>query len=253
MRKKSFKLMNRRVFLRSGHILKILVIEDNTSVCSMIEMFFAKEGIEGTFVNDGLEGYNTFKIGNWDALIVDWMLPGMDGVSICRKIREEKYTVPIIMLTAKDTESDQVLGLEMGADDYVTKPFSPLTLMARIKAVTRRYQTQVNNQPDDYLQTEYFKISKNTREVLVNGVPITNLTPKEFDLLYYMVEHPRQVFSREQLLERVWGYQFYGDERTVDVHIKRLRKKVETTTQPFFHTVWGVGYKFDESIQTDKN
>lgn len=219
----------------------------------MIEMFFAKEGIEGTFVNDGLEGYTTFKTGTWDALIVDWMLPGMDGVSICRKIREEKYSVPIIMLTAKDTESDQVLGLEMGADDYVTKPFSPLTLMARIKAVTRRYQTQVTNQIDDFLQTEHFKISKNTREVLVNGEPITNLTPKEFDLLYYMVEHPRQVFSREQLLERVWGYQFYGDERTVDVHIKRLRKKVETATQPFFHTVWGVGYKFDESIQTDKN
>jgi two-component system, OmpR family, response regulator len=219
----------------------------------MIEMFFAKEGIQGTFVNDGLEGYSTFKAGTWDALIVDWMLPGMDGVSICRKIREENYTVPIIMLTAKDTESDQVLGLEMGADDYVTKPFSPLTLMARIKAVTRRYQTQVTAQMDDFLQTEHFKISKNTREVLVNGVPITNLTPKEFDLLYYMAEHPRQVFSRDQLLERVWGYQFYGDERTVDVHIKRLRKKVETTTQPFFHTVWGVGYKFDESIQTDKN
>jgi two-component system, OmpR family, response regulator len=233
--------------------LKILVIEDNISVCSMIEMFFAKEGIQGTFVNDGLEGYSTFKAGTWDALIVDWMLPGMDGVSICRKIREENYTVPIIMLTAKDTESDQVLGLEMGADDYVTKPFSPLTLMARIKAVTRRYQTQVTAQMDDFLQTEHFKISKNTREVLVNGVPITNLTPKEFDLLYYMAEHPRQVFSRDQLLERVWGYQFYGDERTVDVHIKRLRKKVETTTQPFFHTVWGVGYKFDESIQTDKN
>ncbi|NWQ41980.1 response regulator transcription factor [Bacillus sp. EB106-08-02-XG196] len=233
--------------------MKILVIEDNTSVCSMIEMFFAKEGLEGTFVNDGLEGYNTFKTGTWDALIVDWMLPGMDGVTICRKIREEKYTVPIIMLTAKDTESDQVLGLEMGADDYVTKPFSPLTLMARIKAVTRRYQTQVTSQTEDFLQTEHFKISKNTREVLVDGVPITNLTPKEFDLLYYMVEHPRQVFSREQLLERVWGYQFYGDERTVDVHIKRLRKKVETASQPFFHTVWGVGYKFDESIQTDKN
>ncbi|MEH7115568.1 response regulator transcription factor, partial [Neobacillus niacini] len=195
----------------------------------------------------------TFKSGTWDALIVDWMLPGMDGVSICRKIREEKYTVPIIMLTAKDTESDQVLGLEMGADDYVTKPFSPLTLMARIKAVTRRYQTQITNQTDDFLHTNHFKISKNTREVLVDGAPVTNLTPKEFDLLYYMAEHPRQVFSREQLLERVWGYQFYGDERTVDVHIKRLRKKVETSAQPFFHTVWGVGYKFDESAQTDKN
>ncbi|MEH6906285.1 response regulator transcription factor [Neobacillus drentensis] len=232
--------------------MRILVIEDNKSVCSMIEMFFAKEGIDGEFVNDGLVGYNRIKEGTWDALIIDWMLPGMDGVTICRKIRQEAYTVPIIMLTAKDSESDQVLGLEMGADDYVTKPFSPLTLMARIKAVTRRFQTQVPKEADDFLQTDHFKISKNTREVIVDGTPVTNLTPKEFDLLYYMVEHPRQVFSREQLLERVWGYQFYGDERTVDVHIKRLRKKVETSSQPFFHTVWGVGYKFDESIKADE-
>jgi two-component system, OmpR family, response regulator len=233
-------------------ILRILVIEDSKSVCSMIEMFFAKEGIEGEFVNDGLEGYNRFKSETWDALIVDWMLPSMDGVTICRKIREEKFTVPIIMLTAKDSESDQVLGLEMGADDYVTKPFSPLTLMARIKAVTRRFQTQIPMEQKNMVQTEYFKVNKDTREVIVDGTPITNLTPKEFDLLYFMVEHPRQVFSREQLLESVWGYQFYGDERTVDVHIKRLRKKVETTSQPFFHTVWGVGYKFDESIKTDQ-
>jgi two-component system, OmpR family, response regulator len=232
--------------------LRILVIEDNKSVCSMIEMFFAKEGIEGEFVNDGLEGYHRIKEDTWDALIIDWMLPGMDGVTICRKIRQEQITVPIIMLTAKDSESDQVLGLEMGADDYVTKPFSPLTLMARIKAVTRRFQTQVPKGSDDILQTEHFKVSKNTREVIVNGTPVTNLTPKEFDLLYYLVEHPRQVFSRDQLLERVWGYQYYGDERTVDVHIKRLRKKVETTSQPFFHTVWGVGYKFDESIKADE-
>lgn len=232
--------------------MKILVIEDNKSVCSMIEMFFAKEGIDGEFVNDGLEGYQRFKNGSWDAVIVDWMLPGMDGVTICRKIREERYTVPIIMLTAKDSESDQVLGLEMGADDYVTKPFSPLTLMARIKAVTRRYQTNVPNEQEDVLKTEHFQVNKTTREVIVDGTKVTNLTPKEFDLLFYMVEHPRQVFSREQLLERVWGYQFYGDERTVDVHIKRLRKKVETTSHPFFHTVWGVGYKFDDSIETDE-
>jgi len=232
--------------------LKILVIEDNKSVCSMIEMFFAKEGIAGEFVNDGLEGYNRAKSDSWDALIVDWMLPGMDGVTICRKIREEKNTVPIIMLTAKDSESDQVLGLEMGADDYVTKPFSPLTLMARIKAVTRRYQTQVPQELDGILKTEHFKINKITREVMVDETPITNLTPKEFDLLFYMVEHPRQVFSREQLLERVWGYQFYGDERTVDVHIKRLRKKVETAGHPFFHTVWGVGYKFDDTIKAEE-
>ena len=215
----------------------------------MIEMFFAKEGIEGVFINDGLQGYNTFKEGEWDALIVDWMLPNMDGVTICRKIREEKSTVPIIMLTAKDSESDQVLGLEMGADDYVTKPFSPLALMARIKAVTRRYNTvQDTSVEKGVLQTKYIKINKNTREVVVNGEQLTNLTPKEFDLLYYFVQNPRQVFSREQLLERVWSYQFYGDERTVDVHIKRLRKKIGSKSQPFFHTVWGVGYKFDETL-----
>ncbi|MDP4084142.1 MAG: response regulator transcription factor [Bacillota bacterium] len=234
--------------------MNILVIEDNKSVCSMIEMFFAKEGIEGEFINDGLEGYNRFKNKSWDALIVDWMLPGMDGVTLCRKIREEKNTVPIIMLTAKDSESDQVLGLEMGADDYVTKPFSPLALMARIKAVTRRYQSNLSSGVTDngVLESEHIKINKNTREVFIDGTLITNLTPKEFDLLYYFVQHPRQVFSREQLLERVWGYQFYGDERTVDVHIKRLRKKIETTNQPFFHTVWGVGYKFDETVKTDE-
>lgn len=232
--------------------MKILVIEDNKSVCSMIEMFFAKEGIKGEFVNDGLEGYNRYKDDIWDALIVDWMLPGMDGVTLCRKIREEKSDVPIIMLTAKDSESDQVLGLEMGADDYVTKPFSPLALMARIKAVTRRYHNSKADETLDkgLIQSEHFKINRNTREVFLDGTPITNLTPKEFDLLSYLVQHPKQVFSREQLLESVWGYQFYGDERTVDVHIKRLRKKVETISQTFFHTVWGVGYKFDETVKT---
>ena len=159
--------------------------------------------------------------------------------------------VPIIMLTAKDSESDQVLGLEMGADDYVTKPFSPLALMARIKAVTRRRNPIASSEDtleEGVIVTQHFKINKNTREVLLDGVQVTNLTPKEFDLLYYFVQHPKQVFTREQLLERVWGYQFYGDERTVDVHIKRLRKKIGTQTQPFFHTVWGVGYKFEETM-----
>lgn len=226
--------------------MKILVIEDNESVCEMIEMFFLKEKIEGTFIQDGLKGYEAFKNGNWDLLIVDWMLPGMDGVTLCRKIRQENDEIPIIMLTAKDSESDQVLGLEMGADDYVTKPFSPLALMARIKAVARRYNKL---QPDEIRMNEsrHLQINKETREVLLKGQAITNLTPKEFDLLYYFIQHPRQVFTREQLLERVWGYQYYGDERTVDVHIKRLRKKIGTPAQPMLHTVWGVGYKFDES------
>jgi two-component system, OmpR family, response regulator len=229
--------------------MKILMIEDNESVCSMVEMFFSKEGIEAEFVTNGIEGYNRYKTGEWDLLIIDWMLPGMDGVNICRKIRQDNSAIPIIMLTAKDSESDQVLGLEMGADDYVTKPFSPLALMARIKAVTRRYnKSQADSQDLSGLESKYIKINKDTREVFINNDPIPNLTPKEFELLYYFVQHPRQVFSREQLLERVWGYQYYGDERTVDVHIKRLRKKIGKPNQPFFHTVWGVGYKFDESM-----
>jgi two-component system, OmpR family, response regulator len=241
-------------FCRSVVKMRALVIEDNESVASMLEMFFMKEGIQGEFVSDGLEGYNRYKSGEWDVLIIDWMLPSMDGVTICRKIREEKSKVPIIMLTAKDSESDQVLGLEMGADDYVTKPFSPLALMARIKAVTRRYKSIKEDQGDlAILQTKNFQINKDTREVFLNGESITNLTPKEFDLLYYFAAHPKQVFSREQLLEHVWGYEFYGDERTVDVHIKRLRKKVGTPNQPFFHTVWGVGYKFDEAMVDNEN
>lgn len=230
-------------------MMKLLMIEDNVSVCTMIEMFFMKEKIEATFVHDGLEGFETFGKDDWDIVIIDLMLPSMDGMTICHKIRETS-DVPIIILTAKESESDQVLGLEIGADDYVTKPFSPLTLMARIKAVTRRKgQSQLVKaaEDDDILETTYFKISKKTREIYYEGKLLEALTPKEFDLLYFLMQHPRQVFSREQLLEQVWGYQFYGDERTVDVHIKRLRKKIATEDHPFLHTIWGVGYKFDET------
>lgn len=223
--------------------MKILVVEDNPSVSSMLELFFDKEGISGDFAADGLEGYGKYVEGNYDLLILDWMLPGMDGIALCRKIREQGDAVPIIMLTAKDSDSDQVIGFEMGADDYVTKPFSPLTLMARIKAVMRR--SQKAEPVTDTVQTERFWVNKETREVQLDGQPVQGLTPKEFDLLLFFLNHPKQVFSREQLLEQVWGYQFYGDERTVDVHIKRLRKKI-TGGEAFFHTVWGVGYKFEE-------
>ncbi|MBF2599531.1 two component system response regulator PieR [Listeria seeligeri] len=227
--------------------MKLLMIEDNVSVCEMIEMFFMKEEIDATFVHDGKQGYETFLKEDFDIAIIDLMLPNMDGMTICRKIREVS-DMPIIILTAKESESDQVLGLEMGADDYVTKPFSPLTLMARIKAVTRRKNSATPAETDeDILETTYFKISKRTREIFYQGELLDALTPKEFDLLYFLMKHPRQVFSREQLLEQVWGYQFYGDERTVDVHIKRLRQKIATDTKPFLHTIWGVGYKFDET------
>jgi len=233
--------------------VRILVIEDNESVSSMIELFFLKEEIDGSFIKNGLEGFELAKQGGWDCIIIDWMLPGMDGISICHKLRVANIATPIIMLTAKDGESDQVLGLEMGADDYVTKPFSPLALMARIKAVTRRYST-LKDKPlqDGIVETAHFKINLNTRDVLLDGAPVQNLTPKEFDLLYHFVQHPKQVFSREQLLDNVWGYDFYGDDRTVDVHIKRLRTKVSTDEQPFFHTVWGVGYRFDENSGDSK-
>ncbi|HBD0740336.1 two component system response regulator PieR [Listeria monocytogenes] len=227
--------------------MKLLMIEDNVSICEMIEMFFMKEEIDATFVHDGKQGYEAFFKDEYDIAIIDLMLPNMDGMTICRKIREVS-DVPIIILTAKESESDQVLGLEMGADDYVTKPFSPLTLMARIKAVTRRKNSATSTENnEDILETTYFKISKRTREIFYQGELLDALTPKEFDLLYFLMQHPRQVFSREQLLEQVWGYQFYGDERTVDVHIKRLRQKIATETKPFLHTVWGVGYKFDET------
>lgn len=232
--------------------MKLLVVEDNESVCSMLEMFFTKEGYTGEFVHNGLEGYDRFRRGEWDLLIIDWMLPGMDGVTLCRKIREVS-NVPIILLTAMDSESDQVLGLEMGADDYVTKPFSPLTLMARIRVVSRRFHQDENIHKDHLLETEHFKINKDTREVYLDGVEIHNLTPKEFDLLSFFIQHPRQVFTREQLLDKVWGYQYYGDERTVDVHVKKLRKKIGTIEQPFIHTVWGIGYKFDESMPVEES
>ncbi|MFD1030000.1 response regulator transcription factor [Metaplanococcus flavidus] len=223
--------------------MRILVVEDNPSVSTMLELFFSKEGIIGDFASDGIEGFNKYKQNDYDLLILDWMLPGMDGITVCRKIRELGDQIPIIMLTAKDSESDQVIGFEMGADDYVTKPFSPLTLMARIKAVTRRSHTA--EVADDRIQTRHFRVDKTTREVMKDGSVVDNLTPKEYDLLVFLLQHPKQVFSREQLLERVWGYQFYGDERTVDVHIKRIRKKI-TGGDQYFHTVWGVGYKFEE-------
>ncbi|MBN6861199.1 response regulator transcription factor, partial [Staphylococcus capitis] len=220
--------------------MKILMIEDNQSVCTMTEMFFQREGFQAEFVHDGQDGLNRFKQeDDWDLLILDIMLPSMDGLTICQKVRQIS-DVPIIMLTAKETESDQVLGFDLGADDYVTKPFSPLTLMARIKAVKRRFTQTTIQKEDERLATAHFLLDKKTREVFLDGEPIENLTPKEYDLLCFFIQHPRQVFSREQLLEQIWGYQFYGDERTVDVHIKRLRQKIGDGPKPFLYTVWGV-------------
>lgn len=241
--------------------MKILMIEDNESVSEMMQMFFLNEKWEATFKYDGKEGLDTFleNPDEWDMVTLDLNLPTMDGVTVCREIRKVSQTVPIIMLTARDSESDQVIGLELGADDYVTKPFSPITLIARMKALHRRSElienkTGASEQEDEGfdVQTEHFKMNTKTREAYLDDKLIEGLTPKEFDLLYTLAKKPRQVFSREKLLELVWDYQYFGDERTVDAHIKKLRQKMERVGPQVIQTVWGVGYKFDDSGVLDK-
>ncbi|EOT41923.1 response regulator transcription factor [Enterococcus columbae] len=235
--------------------MEILMIEDNESVSEMMQMFFLNEGWQATFKYDGKEGLDTFLKDpqKYDLITLDLNLPGMDGMLVAKEIRKIS-SVPIIMLTARDSESDQVIGLEIGADDYVTKPFSPLTLIARIKALHRRSelaekQVHVNadNTAEFDVETTHFKMNIKTREAYLNNRLIEGLTPKEFDLLYTMAKKPRQVFTREQLLELVWDYQYFGDERTVDAHIKKLRQKIEKVGPQVIQTVWGVGYKFDDS------
>lgn len=237
------------------------MIEDNESVSEMMQMFFLNEKWEATFKYDGKEGLDTFleNPDEWDMVTLDLNLPTMDGVTVCREIRKVSQTVPIIMLTARDSESDQVIGLELGADDYVTKPFSPITLIARMKALHRRSElienkTGASEQEDEGfdVQTEHFKMNTKTREAYLDDKLIEGLTPKEFDLLYTLAKKPRQVFSREKLLELVWDYQYFGDERTVDAHIKKLRQKMERVGPQVIQTVWGVGYKFDDSGVLDK-
>lgn len=237
--------------------MKLLMIEDNESVSEMMKMFFLNEEWDVTFKDDGKEGLDVFleDPASWDMITLDLNLPTMDGVSVCREMRKHSSSVPIVMLTARDSESDQVIGLEMGADDYVTKPFSPITLIARIKALHRRAQIKEDGDGntdhginDDFdVKTEHFKINIKTREAYFDDELVSGLTPKEFDLLLTLARKPRQVFSREKLLELVWDYQYFGDERTVDAHIKKLRQKIEKVGPQVIQTVWGVGYKFDDS------
>lgn len=231
------------------------MIEDNKSVCEMMAMFFEKENWDATYAYDGEEAIEKFKEApnSWDMITLDLNLPKMDGMQVNAEIRKISKTVPIIILTARDSESDQVLGLEMGADDYVVKPFSPITLIARIKALHRR--ATIGGTPKDEedttekfdVVTDHLKLSTTTREVFLDDKPLNNLTPKEFDLLKTLAQKPRQVFSREQLLQLVWDYEYYGDERTVDAHIKKIRQKIEKVGPQVIQTVWGVGYKFDDS------
>lgn len=234
--------------------MKILIVEDDQSVAEMMSLFFKKEGWTEDLAVEGEQAVAMFKANptQYDLITLDLNLPKKDGIAVTKEIRALSPKVPIIMLTARDTESDQVLGLGIGADEYVTKPFSPIALIARIKALHRRVvigqESQKPEMKTDFeLITQHLKISKIRREVLYDDQPIANLTPKEFDLLYTIAQKPQQVFSRDQLLELVWGYEYYGEERTVDAHIKKLRQKLERYGSQIIQTVWGIGYKFDDS------
>lgn len=233
------------------------MVEDNKAVSEMMSMFFQKEKWDVQYAYDGNDAVAMFNEDpdSWDMITLDLNLPGMDGMQVSSTIRKVSANVPIIILTARDTESDQVLGLEMDADDYVTKPFSPITLIARIKALHRRAEKpsvgtddETENESTSFdIVTTHFKLSTARREAYLQDVLIHDLTPKEFDLLKTLANKPKQVFSREKLLELVWDYEFFGDERTVDAHIKKLRQKIEKVGPQVIQTVWGVGYKFDDS------
>ena len=229
--------------------MHILMIEDTEAVCEMMEMFFENEGWKASFYHDGKEGLDAFleNQNKWGVVILDVNLPSMDGMQICRQIRQVNQNVPIVMLTARDSESDQVIGLEIGADDYVTKPFSNRELQARVKALLRRSEFAADPQLENEADTEIvigdlhilpdaFLVQKGNKEL--------DLTHREFELLYHLATHVGQVMTREHLLETVWGYDYFGDVRTVDVTVRRLREKIEDTPgrPEYILTRRGVGY-----------
>ncbi|KPU45982.1 transcriptional regulatory protein SrrA [Oxobacter pfennigii] len=225
---------------------KVLIVDDDQNVLELVKLYCEREGFEVIALSDGELVLPTFGRENPDAVILDIMLPGKDGLTLCRSLREVRM-VPIIMLTAKGEEADRVLGLEMGADDYVSKPFSPRELVARIKAVLRRTQT-IGEVTSWKLKYPCLEIQADTRRVFVDGKE-TEVTPKEFDLLYHLAQNPRRVFTRDELLATVWGYDYFGDQRTVDVHIRRLRAKLSPLSHEYLATVWGVGYQFTPPAQ----
>jgi two-component system response regulator ResD len=226
-------------------MVKVLVVDDEDNVCELVRLYLQKEGYHVLKAHDGLTGLGMVEREKPDIIILDIMLPEMNGWDVCRKIRQT-LDVPIIMLTARTDEVDRIMGLEMGADDYVTKPFSPGELVARVRAILRRASV-MNKADTDFVRFDSLELYYEQRKVLFKSEELV-LTPKEFDLLWFMANNPGHVFSREQILEKVWGYDFFGDGRTVDAHIKRLRRKLDDDPENpcFIHTVWGVGYKFEE-------
>ena len=220
----------------------ILLIDDDENICKVVTLYLEKEGFDIRVAQDGRTGLDMFFEITPDLVLLDIMMPGMDGIEVIKELRKEKKT-PVIMLTAKGDTFDKVLALELGADDYIVKPFEPKELIARIKAVIRRTE-QADEPVDETVRYDGLEISLSTYTVEYMGNKL-ELPPKELELLYFLAQHPNKVFTREQLLQKVWEFEFYGDSRTVDVHIKRLREKLNGEHNWQIKTVWGVGYKFE--------
>lgn len=223
---------------------KVLIVDDDKNICDLLRIYLEKEGYSTIISNEGNEAMVKFNSLNPDIVLLDIMLPGMDGWQICKEIRKASDT-PIIMLTAKSEIFDKVLGLELGADDYIVKPFDTKEVLARIKAVARR--SGKLPKPVEMQEVHYDKLSINlTRYVLKAGGKVIDAPPKEIELLFYLASNPNRVFTRDQLLDEIWGFDYYGDSRTIDVHIKRLRGKLCGISKQWdLTTVWGVGYKFE--------
>ena len=225
---------------------KILVVDDDLNICELLKLYLENDGYVVYTANDGKEAVDVFKNKTPDLVLLDIMLPKMDGWQVCREIRKTS-SAPIIMLTAKGETFDKVLGLELGADDYVVKPFDTKEVMARVKAVLRRTKGDAETTEDKKKTVIYDNLEINIQnyEMKVKGVPV-DTPPKELELIYHFASNPNRVYTRDQLLDEVWGFDYYGDSRTVDVHVKRLREKLEGVSDKWcLKTVWGVGYKFE--------
>lgn len=225
---------------------KVLIVDDDNNIAELISLYFTKECFDTMIVNDGESVMNAYETFNPNLILLDLMLPGIDGYQVCREIRA-KYSVPIIMLSAKGEVFDKVLGLELGADDYIEKPFDSKELVARAKAVLRRYKPAPAEKEIKKVKcVEYKDLTINlTNYSVVYMNKSIDMPPKELELLYFLAASPNHVFTREQLLDQIWGYEYIGDTRTVDVHIKRLREKIKDHTEWKIATIWGIGYKFE--------
>lgn len=225
---------------------KILIVDDDVNIAELISLYLTKECFEAKMVHDGESALAEFDAFSPNLVLLDLMLPGIDGYQVCRELRQ-KSSIPIIMLSAKGEIFDKVLGLELGADDYIIKPFDSKELVARVKAVLRRYQpvkTSTSSKGSKFVEYPNLIVNQSNYSVTYNGEPV-DMPPKELELLYFLAASPNQVFTREQLLDHIWGYEYIGDTRTVDVHIKRLREKIKDSDNWSISTVWGIGYKFE--------